>query len=532
MKKSNHLPPKSEMQNLEHLFKQNNLVLLEKKIRALILSYSKVPVLYNILGVVLQKKKKLNEAISSFTKAISLNSNFDQAYNNLGNVLEETGKFEEAIKNYKKTIEINPNYGPAFSNLGNVLSELGRFQEALINQKQSVELEPNNPEFNNHLGNSLKDLGKHEEAILSYKKAIKLNNNYAEAYSNLGNVLDELGNLEEAISNYQYAIKLNPQYKKANLNESLVWLKLEKFDVGWKKYEMRLGEGTNIDIKYPKTKMWDGKYLDGTLLVWGEQGLGDHIIFASMLLDLTQHAKNIVLEIDERLENLLKRYFEEKNVLNIKIYNDKKTLAGTFDKHIPIGSLGQYLRKSTKSFENTPKKFLVPSSKREKDLKIKLSENNKLKIGISWRTLNKKQKFRNIDLKLMDPIFSNTNCEFIDLQFGEFKSDLQYLRSEKKVNIKSINEIDNYNNIDELASLINCLDLVITIQNTTAHLAGALGKKTWLMLAKNARWHWFRSEEKSIWYPSIKIFRQEEIGNWNTIINNISMELKYLKKHK
>ena len=529
MKISNNQPTKNEMEELENLFKKNSFDILEKKIERLIVLYPKISNLYNILGVVLQKNKKLNDAISNFSKAINIQPNFDQAHNNLGNVQEETGRLREAIKSYKKAIEINPNYAEAYSNLGNALAELDNNMEAFISQKKAVELEPYNSEFNNNLGIALKDLGKFEESIFSYNKAIKLNPSYAEAYSNLGNALTELGNFKEAIINYEHAIRLNPKYKKANLNEALVRLKLEEFEIGWKKYEMRLGEGTNIPIRYPVEKIWNGNYLSGTLLVWGEQGLGDHIIFSSMLTDLSKYAKNIILEIDGRLENLLKRYFKEKNILNIKILNKKKIMYN-FDKHIAIGSLGQYLRKSKKSFESTPKKFFVSSSTKEKELKINLSQNKKLKIGISWRTLNNKQKFRNINLEEMLPIFSNSNCEFIDLQFGKFENDLAYLRSEHGINIISINEIDNYNNIDNLASLINCLDLVITIQNTNAHLAGALGKETWLMLAKNARWHWFTSEKKSIWYPAIKIFKQKKIGIWNSVINDISINLKSLKK--
>ena len=126
----------------------------------------------------------------------------------------------------------------------------------------------------------------------------------------------------------------------------------------------------------------------------------------------------------------------------------------------------------------------------------------------------------------MLPILSNSNCDFINLQFGEFDEDLQHLKLEHGINIQAIKDIDNYNDIEGLAALINCLDLVITIQNSTAHLAGALGKNTWIMLTKNARWHWLTNEKKSLWYPTTKLFRQEKIGDWNTVINSIGMNLK------
>ena len=126
----------------------------------------------------------------------------------------------------------------------------------------------------------------------------------------------------------------------------------------------------------------------------------------------------------------------------------------------------------------------------------------------------------------MLPILSNPNCDFINLQFGEYDKDLQNLKTNHGINIQTISEVDNYNDIENLAALINCLDLVITIQNSTAHLAGALGKNTWIMLVKNARWHWLISEEKSLWYPTARLFRQKKTGDWNNVINSIGRDLK------
>ena len=454
-------PTQNELKEIENLFNSNELDTLEKKTRVLIDKYPKISILYNILGVVLQKKNNHDEAILNLNRAINLQPNFDQAHNNLGNVLKETGRTEEAIDSYRKTLKTNPKY--------------------------------------------------------------------AEAYSNLGNALTEVGKIEEAIINHQKALKLNPEYKIANLNESIARLTLGEFEIGWKKYEARIGKNNITEMRYPIEKIWDGNYLDGVLLVWAEQGLGDHIIFASMLTDLKKYAKKILLQIDERLENLLSRYFVEIDFSNIQIVKSEKELI--YDKHIAIGSLGQYLRKSKEFFKTTPKKFLIASSLKENKLKEEFFNNSKFKVGISWKTLNKKQKFRNVDLEKMIPILSNKNCDFVNLQFGEFDEDLNNINQKHGLKIRSINEIDNLKNIDGLAALINCLDLVITIQNTTAHLSGALGKKTWVMLTFNARWHWLKNENKSLWYPTIKLFRQKNIGNWNDVINNISIDLKSLIQH-
>ena len=292
MKKNEDLknrPSQKVMTELENLYKSNQFDYLEDKVRKLIENYPRVSILYNILGIALQKKGDFNESIVNFGQAINIQPNFDQAHNNLGNVLKETGKFEEAITSYQRAIKLNPNYAEAYSNLGNIFRILGKF----------------------------------EEAIATHQQALKLKPNYAEGYSNLGNVLGDLGKFEEAIASYQQALKLNPKYTFFDYNESLIRLTLGEFDVGWKKYEYRFGVKVSV-MRYQTDKLWDGNYLDGTLLVWAEQGVGDHILFASMLTDLRKYAKNIILEIDKRLVNLCKRYYEKINFSNIKVVTLEK----------------------------------------------------------------------------------------------------------------------------------------------------------------------------------------------------------------
>ena len=187
-----------------------------------------------------------------------------------------------------------------------------------------------------------------------------------------------------------------------------------------------------------------------------------------------------------------------------------------------------HLRKNKKSFQTTPQKYLLSSNIKMNELKKKYFNEKKFTIGISWKTLNKKQPYRNIDLEQLLPILSNSNCNFINLQFGNFDDELNNLKLKHGIDIKTIKEVDNYNDIDSLAALVECLDLVITIQNSTAHLAAALGQETWIMLVKNenARWHWTIGEKNSFWYPTVKLFRQENFKDWNNVIKGINTDLK------
>ena len=481
---------------------------------------------HNNLGVALQKSNNLEQAVASYNNALKYKTNFAQAYNNLGSAFHRLGKFDEAIKRLSQALKIDSNYLEAYNNLGNTFTEIGKFEEAIANHRCALKIKPNYAEAYSHLGNPLTKLGKFEEAIANHRQALKINPNYAEAYCYLGNTLAEEDKFEDAITNYRLALKINPKFAEAIFGESLIRLTRGEFEIGWKKYEFRFEAIAMNSMRYKIDKVWDGNYLDGTLLVWAEQGIGDHVLFLSMLTDLKKFAKNIILEIDGRLVNLFERYCKKINFSNIEIKNMERKFTNNFDKHIALGSLGQYLRKSPNSFKTTPRKYLIPSSLKEKELRKKFFLNKKFKVGIFWKTLNKKQQNRSIELDQMLPILSNPNCDFVNLQIGNFDKKLKDIKSKYGIDIQTIKDIDNYNDIESFAALINCLDLVITVQNSTAHLAGALGKNTWLMLPKNARWHWLKNENKSLWYPSVKLFRQEKFGDWNTVVNSIGMDLK------
>jgi len=559
-----------EKQNQEiiSLFKAGEINLAKKKIKKILNEYPDAYIIHNILGAILASENKLDESLKHYKKSIEIKNdyaeahnnlgiafqklynlndailshkksivykpNFAEAHNNLGSAFHKLGKFEDAINEFKQSIKIKNDYFEAYSNLGNTLSELGRYEEAIDHYQRSISINSKYVEAYNNLGSALTKLRKFEEALKFHKKAVEINPKSAEAHNYLGNTFSEMEKFKDAFASYEKAQQINPEYSEAKLNEGISRLALGQFEIGWKKYEFRFDKNINIrneigvvkSMRYEGNKLWDGKYLNGTLLVWSEQGLGDHIFFGSMVSDLKKYAKNIIFEVDKRLVNLFERFYKKINFHNIKVKSTEKKLIHGYEKHIPAGSLGQYLRKSADSFERSPKKYLISSISKEKKFKEKFSKSKNLKIGLSWKTLNKKQGNRNIDLERMTPILSTSNCDFINLQFGNFDKEIQNFRSKHGLSLKIIEKLDNYNDIETLAALIGCLDLIITIQNSTAHLSAALGAPTWIMLPKNARWHWPVNKKKSSWYPTAKLFRQEKNGDWNSVINSIGMDLK------
>ena len=518
-------PDEKESKELVKLFVSGELQVAKKKAMEQLIKYPKSYVIHNILGAILAAESKFDEAIVHYKKSIEIKFDYAEAHNNLGAALQKLNNLKQAISSYNSALKYKINFAQAHNNLGAVFHKLGKFDEAINKFNQALKINSNYAEAYNNLGSTLLELGKFDEAIANHRQALKINPDYAEGYNYLGNTFAEEEKFEEAITNYRKALEINPKYTEANFNESIIRLTQGDYEMGWKKYEFRFDVSSVTSMRYNVSKVWNGNYLDGTLLIWAEQGIGDHILFLSMIADIRKHAKNIILEIDKRLVNLFKRYCEKINFSNIKVIGLGKELVNNFDKHIAIGSLGQYLRKSKESFKTTPKKYLISSPSKEKKLREKYFANKKYKIGISWKTLNKKQQHRNIDLKQMLPILSNPNCDIINLQFGKYEEDLKNFKTNYGIHIRTIEDVDNYNDIENLSALIDCLDLVISIQNSTAHLAGALGKNTWIMLVKNARWHWLMNEKKSLWYPTVTLFRQKKIGDWNSVINSIGKEL-------
>jgi ADP-heptose:LPS heptosyltransferase len=201
-----------------------------------------------------------------------------------------------------------------------------------------------------------------------------------------------------------------------------------------------------------------------------------------------------------------------------------------FDSHLAIGSLGKFLRKTGKSFENQSKKFLYSNEKRKNELKKFFSPTKKLLFGIAWKSKNEKiGHFKSINLDEYIPLLKLPNIDFVNLQYGDTKDEINQIEKKYKIKIHNIDELDKFHDLDGLFSLVDLCDYVITSSNVTAHIAGALGKKTFLIIPNlyGAAWYW-HDDNFVGWYPSVRIFRQSAQGCWNVPIQNICEEIKKL----
>jgi len=410
-------------------------------------------------GNVLQELKRFDEALASYDQAIAINLDYTEAYYNRGTILQELKRFDEALASYDQAIAINPDYAEAYNNRGVALKKLKRHDEALASYDQAIAINPDYAEAYNNRGNALQEDKFFDEALASYKQAIEINPDYAEAYYNCGVIFQSRKHLDEAINNYNHAININPNHVNAHWNSSICNLMRGNFKAGWQDYEWRWEHFQCDSAPLKSTKpAWDFQKTDQRLLVWAEQGIGDHIFFGSLLPELLEDVPNLIVQVDKRLIPIFSRSFPK-----IKFYPSKnldpksnsQIPESDYDFHVPIGSLGKYLRNDEKDFLRTKKRYLkddeVKTAQIKKDLMALTPSSNKI-CGITWSS---KSKGTGIDKSTTLEYFIKTldleDYTFVSLQYGKTKDEIKKVRDELGVNIISYEKVDNFIDIDGLS---------------------------------------------------------------------------------
>ena len=481
---------------------------------------------YNNLGITLKELGDFDGAVSCYDQAIKLKQNYAEAHNNLGIILRENGKLKDSENNFNKAIAINPKFAEAYSNLGILQKDKGELENSKKSYLKAIELKSDYSEAHYNLGITLRELGELENAEASYKLAIKHNPYYAEAYNNLGVTLRELCKLDESEAAYKRAIELKNDYPDAYNNLSFTLLLKNKFLEAYRFSEWRWQTEHNIGKKYFTEKpIWNGEK-NKSVLVWKEQGVGDEIMYNSILPELKAISKKLIVYCDKRLIPLFNRSFSkdvifESNKININ-NND-------YDFHIPIGSMPRFFRKNLKSFNNSSKGYLKSDNNKKLKFRDELRKGENVKIiGISWNTKSNIQmaSFRNIDLKYLTTELNNKNIKFVNLQYGDVSEEILKLKKETGIEVTEVSGLDVKNQIDDFASLVSACDIVVSIDNFTVHLAGSLGINTKILLPFTMDSRWGLKGKKSHLYNSVRLYRQIKLGNWTNVINELKEDIK------
>ncbi|MEQ8733652.1 MAG: tetratricopeptide repeat protein [Rhodospirillaceae bacterium] len=523
----------------------------------------------NLLGVIAHQNKAYQEALEYFDRAISIAPNMVAAHFNKGNLCRDIKHPEQATLAYESALKIDPGYGDAILNLGCVLYDEGHMEAALPHFKKLIEIAPQFAKAHYNLAKCFGALNRLEEAHQAIGKAlrlqpddpdthfvaaglsagtknleaavhhietaIKLRPNWSAAYTNYGNYLAALDRQSQAVNAYDKALSFDPKNVNAKVNRSLALLSLGDFEKGWKDYRLRADSDApyyrNMDLCIPR---WSGENVQGRrVLIWGEQGLGEEILYAGLLAELAKSAENCKLLCSSKLLTLFKRSFSGIENLSIEAGRPDEMSTDTlrqFDFHLSLADLGAIFRPTAASFPH-PTPYLVADSDKSQlirqDLEAKYGKEMQF-VGLSWASSNATiGSDKTIPLDQWKNLLTLPDLTFLNAQYGEAANDVHHLPRNLAKFIITLDSIDLDGDLDDTLALLAAVDLVLTCSNTAAHLAGGAGLNTWVVVpAGRARlWYWSAAGERTRWYESVKIYRKPINGLWTSPIRKISRDL-------
>lgn len=482
----------------------------------------------SILGLCYFDLKDYASCVALLEQALEMNPRVIHTMQNLAKAQFELQDYAAARHTHESVLALLGKDVDAMIGIGLCNRELGEHEAALGILEHAIVAEPRRAESHFYYGNVLRDIKDFQSAIDAYGTAITLNPHYLEAYANCANTLKDLGMMTEALAFYDSALMLDPTHAEANYNRALLLLNSLKLEEGWQLYERRLdiGKSGRAFLGGPRISVapdWNGESVPKSLLVMGEQGLGDQIFFAGMLPDLAQQVPGATICIEPRLIPLFKRSFPALNFISPNQLKDQG-----FDAQIYLGSLGKIYRPSVESLSKIKTPYLCSNTNQSAQLRTKLKNGEKLICGVSWISKNADHGGgKSLSLKSLQPVLQLPGFEFIDLQYGDTTEECAKLESESGTKLRHIDEIDNLTDLDGLAALIEACDLIISVSNTTAHLSAALGKPTIVLLPNvdSLFWYWHRDSGTTPWYPTVRMFRRSDSGLWDDVIDAATLTL-------
>jgi tetratricopeptide (TPR) repeat protein len=477
---------------------------------------------HNNLGIALQELGRFADAEARHRLAIEQQPRYAEAHFNLGNVLSAQLKFGEAIECFKRAVLLNPGYAEAFMNMGNALKSLFRYDEAKVSYQRAYTIRPTYAGAYQNLGNVLYLQESLDDAARCFRRAVEIKPDYAEAYLNLGNIHARQGKPQEALTLFAQALNVQPDYAEAHTNQGLVSLRLGNFAEGWPEYEWRWRLPDLIrDAPAP---LWDGGDLDGkTILLYCEQGLGDSIQFVRYAALVKARGARVILSCPEPLMSL----FETVAGIDQIIPDGARRPACDF--WAPLLSLPLLFGTRIDTIPGgCPYLFVEPD--RVAAWAERLRPYSGMKIGVVWAgnsrdtnaMANAVDRRRSIRLEQFGPLFDIApDAHFFSLQKGAPAVQAKELPQGFDV----IDLMDTVNSFADTAALITNLDLVIGVDTSVIHVAGALGKPVWVLSRFDGCWRWMLDRDDSPWYPTLRLFRQPKAGDWASVIKDVSAAL-------
>jgi tetratricopeptide (TPR) repeat protein len=445
----------------------------------------------------------------------------------------QQGKLSEAQALYRQVLKLIPRQAEALHMLGITEFQSKNYAQAveLISRAKSVK--PDNDLIHFNLGNALRAMGRLPEASEAFSVALQLRPDHLEALKNLGNTYKEQNQMDQAIACYDRLLAMSPDHPHTCYNKAIALLTQGQLAQGWDLYEYRLkcgtAEGKHVGHSIPRQALdWDGGQLKKPLLVLPEQGLGDQIFYGAMIADLQASNVESLVCLDGRLQALFERSFPGSDFVLPTEIARLSPAQQLFGAQIQIASLGKIFRREPASLSRVPSTYLKADPSLARTLNQRVRQEGKLICGLSWASKNPDTGARkSMTLETLRPVLQIPGVQFVDLQYGNTQDERMVIKASTGIDITHLDSIDNQNNIDGLAALIEACDIVITVSNSTAHLAAALGKPTVILLAHHTPlWYWHLDSMTSPWYPSVTLLRQPEPGQWSSVVDTAARMIR------
>lgn len=451
------------------------------------------------------------------------------AQNSIGLKFMELGDLISAQTCLERALALSPGHVMARANLGQLRQHQGNLIDAEALLRDALGSAPALPQLAANLGSVLHELGRYEEAEVILNRAVSLDPTLLHAWKNLAVVNTSLRQDVQAQKCYQQMLQLDPGNAEARWGLALLQIKSGNYKQGWHNFEYRWQvDALNLKPIQTTKPWWKEPQVPSALLLWGEQGIGDQILFGSILPETPSYADRIIVALDRRLISLFQRSMPDLEFVDTVQVNDRLG----FNAHLPLGSLPLRFRQSAKDFLAARHPYLLADQGRSETFRRRIKRPGKLVCGISWHSSRKQLgPHKSIRLGQLVSALGPTQHHFVTLQYGDTEAERQALAESEGIEIQSLEDVDCFNDIDGLASLIDACDVIVTVSNSTAHLAGALGKKTLLLLpwSEGRLWYWANHDGNNPWYPSIEMFPQLAMGDWSQPLRAAGQRLEQLQ---
>jgi tetratricopeptide (TPR) repeat protein len=496
---------------------------------------------YQLLAITLEKLGHLHKALVTYEKAYQLDPNDPDLILNLGLTAWNTGNMDGAERLFRVYIEARPDSPEGYNNLASVMRDRGNIDRAIEIIRGAIYRIPNQPMLWNTLGTILSEDGRVEECLVFYEEALRIDPSFARVWHNLGFSYVHIGRYEESLAAYNSVLSLSSNHHErleAQHSRSICLMAMGRLEEGFREYEVRNHhEFRTFVAHHTKAPRWRGEPLEGKrMLVVGEQGLGDEIMFANVIPDLARslgETGKLQIAVDSRLIPLFQRSFPKAQVgryehakiesMEVRICPWALTDGGP-DYYAQFGTPLHILRKSLADFPK--QKYLEADPAKTAQYRARLSTLGPGPyVGICWRSMvlgPKRRKYYSA-IEGFEPILTTPGVTFVNLQYGEVSDELRLAREKLGATINSLDDLNLKDDLDGAAALTAACDLVISAPTSVAAMAGALGNDVWFLLASRG-WPQLGTDHYP-WYAKSRVFACEKFADWDALMPKVREEL-------